>query len=167
LNSKIFPGIQGGPLEHVIAAKAVAFGEALAPTFTAYIQNVVTNARTLAEALVRAGFDLVTGGTDNHLMLVDLTNKNVTGKDAESWLDHAGITVNKNTVPFETKSPFVTSGIRIGTPALTTRGMGPNEMKIIARWITEVLQSGGAPDVLSRVKSAVMEMTQSFPIFKA
>jgi glycine hydroxymethyltransferase len=166
VNSKIFPGIQGGPLEHVIAAKAVAFGEALKPGFKNYIQRLLDNAKTLAEVLVGQGYDLVTGGTDNHLMLVDLSNKNITGKDAEHWLDHSGITVNKNTVPFETKSPFVTSGIRIGTPALTTRGMGAGEMKVIGLWIHEVLKSGGSEAVTSKVRNQVRELCQDFPIFK-
>jgi glycine hydroxymethyltransferase len=166
LNSKIFPGIQGGPLEHVIAAKAIAFGEALKPEFKVYSQNILDNAKTLAEKLVATGFDLVTGGTDNHLMLLDLTNKNITGKDAELWLDHAGITVNKNTVPFETKSPFITSGIRIGTPALTTRGMKQSEMKIVGGWITEVLSSGGDSKVLATVREKVREMAKSYPLFR-
>ncbi len=122
-NSQIFPGIQGGPLMHVIAAKAVAFGEALRPQFKTYQQQVLRNAEKLASCIMDAGYELVSGGTDNHLMLMDLTRKDITGKDAEHALDVAGITVNKNTVPFETRSPFVTSGVRLGTPALTTRGM--------------------------------------------
>jgi glycine hydroxymethyltransferase len=166
VNSKIFPGIQGGPLEHVIAAKAVALGEALKPSFKKYAQRVIDNAKTLAEVLMGHGYDLVTGGTDNHLMLIDLTNKGLTGKDTEHWLDLAGITVNKNTVPFETKSPFVTSGIRIGTPALTTRGMNVGEMKTIGNWINEVLTSGGDVSVTSRVRGQVKELCQGFPIFK-
>lgn len=167
LNSKIFPGIQGGPLEHVIAAKAVAFGEALKPSFKTYIQNVLDNAKQIAETLMSEGFDLVTGGTDNHLVLVDLTNKEVTGKDAEIWLDHAGITVNKNTVPFETKSPFITSGIRIGTPALSTRGMKTSEMKTIGKWIAQVVHSKGDEKVLKQVKAQVEELTKNYPIFNA
>jgi glycine hydroxymethyltransferase len=166
VNSKIFPGIQGGPLEHVIAAKAVAFGEALKPGFKKYSQRVVSNAKVLAETLMTYGYDLVTGGTDNHLMLLDLTNKNITGKDAEHWLDSAGITVNKNTVPFETKSPFVTSGIRIGTPALTTRGMNDSEMKKIGAWINTILSSGGDATICQKVGAEVRELAQSFPIFK-
>jgi glycine hydroxymethyltransferase len=166
VNSKIFPGIQGGPLEHVIAAKAVAFGEALKPGFKKYAQRIVDNAKALAETLMGHGYDLVTGGTDNHLMLLDLTNKNITGKDAEHWLDQAGITVNKNTVPFETRSPFVTSGIRIGTPALTTRGMGPGEMKTVGAWINQILTSGGDASTASKVRAQVKEMCQGFPIFK-
>ncbi|MBK9293969.1 MAG: serine hydroxymethyltransferase [Oligoflexia bacterium] len=167
LNSKIFPGIQGGPLEHVIAAKAVAFGEALKPSFKTYIQNVLDNAKVLAETLMSEGFELVTGGTDNHLVLVDLTNKDVTGKDAEHWLDAAGITVNKNTVPFETKSPFITSGIRIGTPALTTRGMKESEIKTIAKWIAQVIHSKGNEAQLNSIKKQVHELTKNFPIFSA
>jgi glycine hydroxymethyltransferase len=166
VNSKIFPGIQGGPLEHVIAAKAVSFGEALKPTFKTYAKNVIENAQALAEVLLGHGYDLVTGGTDNHLMLMDLTNKNITGKDAEHWLDEAAITVNKNTVPFETRSPFITSGIRIGTPALTTRGMGVKEMKQIGGWINDVLKSGGDTAALSKVRAQVTEFAQTYPIFK-
>jgi len=165
VNSKIFPGIQGGPLEHVIAAKAVAFGEALKPEFKLYAKRIVENAKTLAEVLVSKGYDLVTGGTDNHLMLMDLTNKGLTGKDVEHWLDQTGITVNKNTVPFETKSPFVTSGIRIGTPALTTRGMGPSEMKIIGNWIHEVIKSGGDTKVETDIRGQVRDLCQNFSIF--
>ncbi len=166
INSKIFPGIQGGPLEHVIAAKAVALGEALKPNFKVYAQNVIRNAKVLAESLMSFNYDLVTGGTDNHLMLLDLSNKNITGKDAENWLGSAGITVNKNTVPFETKSPFITSGIRIGTPALTTRGMGIVEMTIIGGWINEVLKSGGDSQICGKVHGAVKELCQGFPIFR-
>jgi glycine hydroxymethyltransferase len=166
VNSKIFPGIQGGPLEHVIAAKAVAFGEALKPGFKKYAQRIVDNAKALAEVLVSHGYDLVTGGTDNHLMLMDLTGKGLTGKDVEAWLGHAGITVNKNTVPFETKSPFITSGIRIGTPALTTRGMEIQEMKIIGNWIHEVIKSGGDSQVTGKIHNQVKDLCQGFPLFK-
>lgn len=165
MNSKIFPGIQGGPLEHVIAAKAVAFGEVLQPEFNIYIGNVLKNAQTLAESLKSLGWDLVTGGTDNHLLLMDLSNTEVTGKLAETSLDEAGITVNKNTVPNEKRSPFVTSGIRIGTPALTTRGMGPQEMKQIAKWMTEVLKNPEDPKTKSRIKSEVESMCQNFPLY--
>lgn len=165
VNSKIFPGIQGGPLEHVIAAKAVAFGEALQPEYKTYIGQVVKNAQALATELLAQGFDLVTGGTDNHLVLVDLNNKNITGKDAEIALDKAGITVNKNTVPYEKRSPFVTSGVRIGTPALTTRGMKENEMKTIARWIGEVVASPADEKTLARIHVQVRELCQQFPIY--
>ncbi len=166
LNSRIFPGIQGGPLEHVIAAKAVAFQEALQPDFKGYAQNVVDNAKVLAESLLSFGFELVTGGTDNHLVLVDLSNKNVTGKQAEAILDQAGITVNKNTVPNEKLSPFVTSGVRIGTPALTTRGMGPTEMKKVGAWINEVIASQGNEATLLKVKGEVKELCEQFPIYR-
>lgn len=165
MNSKIFPGIQGGPLEHVIAGKAVAFGEALKPEFKTYIQQVLDNAKILADELLKGGFDLVTGGTDNHLILVDLSNKEVTGKQAEISLDEAGITVNKNTVPNEKRSPFVTSGIRIGTPALTTRGMGASEMKKIGQWICEVLNSPEDISLKTKIKNQVEELCQQFPIY--
>lgn len=166
MNSKIFPGIQGGPLEHVIAAKAVAFGEALKPEFKTYIDNVLKNAKALAEEMLSQGFDLVTGGTDNHLILVDLSNKEVTGKLAESSLDEAGITVNKNTVPNEKRSPFVTSGIRIGTPALTTRGMGSKEMKQIARWIAAVLKDPENASLKEKTKTEVKSMCEEFPLYR-
>ena len=163
INKQIFPGIQGGPLMHVIAAKAVAFKEALAPEFKTYQQQVVKNAAALAEALMGHGFELVSGGTDNHLMLVDLTNKDVTGKEAEIWLDEAYITVNKNTVPNETRSPFVTSGVRIGTPALTTRGMQEAEMVTIAGLIARVVDSKGAE--IENVRKAVTELADAFPLY--
>jgi len=165
LNSKIFPGIQGGPLEHVIAAKAVALGEALKPDFKVYSQQVVKNARVLADTLLEKGFQLVTGGTDNHLLLVDLSEREITGKDAEKALDHAGITVNKNTVPNEKRSPFVTSGIRIGTPALTTRGMKENEMKLIGDWIAQVLNDSQNENLLGRIKGQIKELCEKFPIY--
>ena len=165
INSRIFPGIQGGPLEHVIAAKAVAFGECLNDDFKVYCQNVVNNARALAETLMAEGFELVTNGTDNHLLLMDLTNKDITGKDAEKALDLAGITVNKNTVPNETRSPFVTSGIRIGTPALTTRGFGTDEMKLVSGWITRVMNNISNETELSKIKGEVRELCKSFPIY--
>ena len=168
VNSLIFPGIQGGPLMHVIAAKAVSFGEALSPDFKTYQKNVVDNARALAAALTELGFRLVTGGTDNHLMLLDLTavfNDTITGKEAEAWLDLAGITVNKNTIPNEKRSPFVTSGIRIGTPAISTRGMGTSEMKRIAQWIHEALQSKGDAAQLSKIRLQVQELCQRFPLY--
>ena len=166
VNSRIFPGIQGGPLEHVIAAKAVAYGEALKPEFKTYCQQVVKNAQHLADALTGFGYDLVTGGTDNHLILMDLTAKGLTGKLAESQLDKAAITVNKNTVPNETKSPFVTSGIRIGSPALTTRGMKEPEMKIVAEWIHQVLQDPENESNLGEVRSKVKELCQQFPLYQ-
>ena len=166
LNSKIFPGIQGGPLEHVIAAKAVAFGEALKPEFKVYSQQVVTNAKVLAETLMQNGLNLVTGGTDNHLMLVDLSQLDITGKDAELALEHAGITVNKNTVPNEKRSPFVTSGVRIGTPALTTRGMKESEMKTIGLWIAEAIRNAKNETALAKIKNQVRELCTKFPIYR-
>lgn len=165
LNSQIFPGIQGGPLMHIIAAKAVAFGEALSPKFKVYQQQVVKNARVLAKTLTDAGYSLVSGGTDNHLMLVDLTNKEFTGKDAEIALDKAGITVNKNTVPFETRSPFITSGVRLGTPALTTRGMKEKDMEQVGAWIVEALASIGNESKLADIKKRVNVFAREFPIF--
>lgn len=169
MNSRIFPGIQGGPLEHVIAAKAVAFGEALQPDFKVYIKSVLENAKVLADELMSQGFHIVTGGTDNHLILIDLSQskncENLTGKIAETILDESGITVNKNTVPNETKSPFVTSGIRIGTPALTSRGMKKTEMKIIAGWITQVLHHPENKDLHIKIKQQVKELCQNFPIY--
>lgn len=165
INSRIFPGIQGGPLEHVIAGKAVAFGEALKPEFKAYSEQVLVNAKTLAEEMMSHGFKLITGGTDNHLILVDLSDREITGKQAEISLDEAGITVNKNTVPNEKRSPFVTSGIRIGTPALTTRGMGPNEMKQIAKWITSVLKNPEDSNLKNKVHEEVKQLCLQFPIY--
>ncbi len=165
LNSQIFPGIQGGPLMHVIAAKAVAFGEALRPAFKTYLQRVVTNAAVLAKYLMDAGYDLVSGGTDNHLMLVDLTNKDVTGKDAEHALDLAGITVNKNTVPFETRSPFVTSGVRLGTAALTTRGMKEDDMRTVGAFIVEAIEKREDAAALEKISQNVEEFARQFPLF--
>lgn len=170
VNSRIFPGIQGGPLEHIIAAKAVAFKEALHPDFKTYIENVLINAKALAEVLKSEGFNLVTGGTDNHLLLVDLNqskvSKELTGKVAENILDISGITVNKNTVPNETRSPFVTSGIRIGTPALTTRGMKSAEMKQIGLWISNVLKNPEDAELHKKIKMNVKDLCQNFPIYK-
>ena len=165
LNSQIFPGIQGGPLMHVIAAKAVAFGEALRPAFKSYQQRVITNAAVLAKFLMDAGYDLVSGGTDNHLMLVDLTNKDITGKDAEHALDLAGITVNKNTVPFETRSPFVTSGVRLGTAALTTRGMKEDDMRTVGAFIVEAIEKRNDEAALAKVSKNVEEFARQFPLF--
>jgi glycine hydroxymethyltransferase len=167
VDKAVFPGTQGGPLEHIIAAKAVAFKEALDPSFKDYCGQIVRNAQSLANALIDRGFNIVSGGTDNHLMLVDLRNKNVTGKVAEKALDVAGITVNKNTVPKETQSPFVTSGIRIGTPAVTTRGMREPEMEQIAGFIDRVISSAGDLTVASAVKEAVLDLTNRFPLYKS
>ena len=166
IDKQIFPGIQGGPLMHVIAAKAVAFEEALQPEFREYSGRIIENARSLADELLEHGFDLVSGGTDNHLLLVDLRNKEITGKVAEKALERAGITVNKNTVPNETESPFVTSGIRIGTPALTTRGMGAEEMREIARLIDRVLAAPEDEAVARTVKGEVRELSERFPIYQ-
>ena len=165
LNSQIFPGIQGGPLMHVIAAKAVAFGEALRPAFKKYQLQVVQIAATLAACLMKAGYDLVSGGTDNHLMLVDLTSKDITGKDAEQALDKAGITVNKNTVPFETRSPFVTSGVRLGSAALTTRGMKEDDMRLVGSFIVEALEKRNEPAALENIRKKVEEFARQFPLF--
>ncbi len=164
VNSRIFPGIQGGPLEHVIAGKAVCFGEALKPEFKTYMETVLVNAKTLADELTRQNFRLVTGGTDNHLLLMDLSDSAVTGKAAEIALDEAGITVNKNTVPNEKRSPFVTSGIRIGTPALTTRGMKAPEMKKIAGWIATVLKNVEDVVVKTKVRNEVKALCNDFPL---
>ncbi|HQP32216.1 MAG TPA: serine hydroxymethyltransferase [Deltaproteobacteria bacterium] len=165
LNSAVFPGMQGGPLMHVIAAKAVALKEALMPEFKDYQRQIIVNSKAMAEELMSQGFDLVSGGTDNHLMLLDLTAKDITGKDAQNWLDEAWITVNKNTVPFETRSPFVTSGIRIGTPALTSRGMGEAEMRQIAVMIGRILNAKGDASTIASVRKEVHELTQRFPIY--
>jgi glycine hydroxymethyltransferase len=167
VNKAMFPGTQGGPLEHVIAAKAVAFKEALDPSFKSYCQQIVANARALAKSLVAKEYQLVSGGTDNHLMLVDLRNKGLTGKVAENVLNAAGITVNKNTVPKETQSPFVTSGIRIGTPAVTTRGMKEKDMETIARLIDRVLTAPEDATVAQGVKGEVRELAGMFPLYPA
>lgn len=165
IDSMVMPGIQGGPLMHVIMAKAVAFGEALKDSFKVYAKQVIKNAQALASKLNEYGFDIVSGGTDNHLMLIDLTNKNVTGKQAEIALEKAGITVNKNMVPFDKRSPFVTSGIRIGTPALTTRGMKEKEMERIADIINRAINNVENEKVLSDLKNEVKQLTSDFPLF--
>jgi glycine hydroxymethyltransferase len=169
VDKAVFPGTQGGPLEHVIAAKAVAFKEALEPSFRAYCERVVRNARALSAALVGRGFQVVSGGTDNHLMLVDLRNRGeaLTGKVAETALNAAGITVNKNTVPRETQSPFVTSGIRLGTPAVTTRGMNEPEMACIAALIDRVLAAPADAAVIDAVRGEVHELAGAFPLYPA
>jgi glycine hydroxymethyltransferase len=165
VNKAMFPGTQGGPLEHVIAAKAVAFKEALEPAFTVYCKQIVSNAQALAKALTAKGYQLVSGGTDNHLMLVDLRNKGLTGKVAEKALDVAGITVNKNTVPKETQSPFVTSGVRIGTPAVTTRGMKEQEMAQIATLIDRVLAAPEDAGAAAKVREEVKVLAGRFPLY--
>jgi len=166
LNSTVFPGMQGGPLMHVIAAKAVALKEAMSEDFNAYQAQIVKNAKAMADVLIQNGFDLISGGTDNHLILVDLNNKGLTGKEAEAYLDEAWITVNKNTIPFETRSPFITSGIRIGTPAVTTRGMKEDEMREIATMIASVIDSRGDKKVIDTVREGVKELTERFPIYQ-
>jgi glycine hydroxymethyltransferase len=165
LNSNIFPGIQGGPLMHVIAAKAVAFGEALSPGFVEYQQQVVKNAKQLAASLQEAGHKLVSGGTDNHMMLLDLSGQDYTGKDAQIALDKAGITANKNTIPFETKSPFQTSGVRIGTPALTTRGMIEEDMIVVSEAITAALNNLNDDKTLEEISKEVEEFASEFPLY--
>ena len=165
VDKQVFPGIQGGPLMHVIAAKAVAFGEALQPEFRAYAAQVVKNAAALAEGLMERGYTLVSGGTDNHLILLDLGAEGHTGKEAEEMLERAGITTNKNTVPGETRSPFVTSGVRMGTAALTTRGMGEDEMRQLATWIADVLDAGGSEEVVERVRGGIGELVERFPLY--
>lgn len=165
LDSMVIPGIQGGPLMHVIAAKAVGFLENLQPEFKTYAQQIIRNAQALASNLMKLGFDIVSRGTDNHLMLIDLRNRNITGKDAQEALDRAGITVNKNAVPFDDKSPLITSGIRIGTPALTTRGMKEQEMERIAGFIDEVLRNAASTDVARRVENSVNNLCLGFPLY--
>jgi glycine hydroxymethyltransferase len=165
LNSEIFPGIQGGPLMHVIAAKAVALKEAGEESFKVYQQQIVSNAATLAEELMARGFRIVSGGTDNHLMLLDLTAQNLTGKEAELALVKAGITVNKNTIPFETRSPFVTSGVRIGVPAVTTKGMKNAEMAVIAGFIERAVKSADDESALEKIKAEVRELCEGFPFY--
>jgi glycine hydroxymethyltransferase len=166
IDKSVFPGMQGGPLMHVIAAKAVALREAQSDGFRAYAAQIVRNAKALGEALGEREYQLVAGGTDTHLLLVDLRNTELTGKDAEEMLERAGITVNKNTVPFETRSPFVTSGIRIGTSAVTTRGMADAEMGAIAAMIDRVLRSSGSDSVVEAVRSEVLEMCEAFPLYE-
>ena len=165
LDSAVFPGMQGGPLEHVIAAKAVAFGEDLENSFKAYTEQVIRNAQAMAEAFVERGYHIVSGGTDNHLMLLDLRNKGVTGKQADAALGRAHITVNKNMVPFDTQSPFVTSGIRVGTPAVTTRGMVESDMEQIVDWIDAVIASPEDDAVIGRVAEAVRMRMRGLPLF--
>ncbi|MHB9144201.1 MAG: serine hydroxymethyltransferase [Symbiobacteriia bacterium] len=165
IDKAVFPGIQGGPLMHIIAAKAVAFGEAMQPSFRDYIAQVLRNAQALAKALEARGLRLVSGGTDNHLMLVDLTGRDLTGKAAEEALDRIGITVNKNTIPFETRSPFVTSGIRIGTAAVTTRGFKEPEMELVADLIDRTLMKDQAEAEFDRISDQVRELTSRYPLF--
>ena len=165
IDRMVFPFIQGGPLIHVIASKAVALKEALSPGFGEYGRRVVENARVLADTLMGRGVRLVSGGTDNHLIMVDLRHRDLTGKDAEQSLERAGITVNKNTVPGETRSPFVTSGLRIGTPAITTRGMGTDEIRTIGGWIADILERPRDDHAISRIRREVAEMCAAYPLF--
>lgn len=165
VDSKVFPGMQGGPLPHVMMAKAVAFKEALEPSYKIYAQQIVRNAKYLAEQLIQRDFNLVTGGTDNHLILINLNNKNLNGKEAEDVLHQAGITINKNTVPGETRSPFVTSGIRLGTPALTTRGMKEKEMEMVAEWIDQAICHHKDEKKILAIKNEVQELCRQFPLF--
>jgi len=166
INQTIFPGIQGGPLMHIIAGKAVAFKEALSPEFKSYQEQVVKNAKILALELENEGFRIVSGGTDNHLMLLDLTPKNITGKDAEAALGKAEITVNKNGIPYDTRSPFVTSGIRIGTPAITSRGFKEEETSLVAKFIARVLNNIDNPEEISKVREEVKELCTKLPLYR-
>ena len=167
LSSLVFPGTQGGPLMHAIAGKAVAFKEALEPSFTAYQQQVLDNARAMADALVERGYQIVSGGTDNHLFLLDLIDKNITGKDADAALGRANITVNKNAVPNDTRSPFVTSGLRLGSPASTTRGFKEAEMRMVANWIADVLDNLGDESVVDTVRGQVKTLCARHPVYRS
>ncbi|SDJ95018.1 serine hydroxymethyltransferase, partial [Aneurinibacillus migulanus] len=167
IDKAVFPATQGGPFMHIIAAKAVAFKEAAQPEFKTYIENVIRNAKILAEALMAEGLCVVTGGTDNHIILIDLRNIGLTGKEAQQLLDDIGVTVNKNAIPFDTNSPLVTSGIRLGTPAVTTRGMGVEEMKEIARIIALTLKNPQQSAVQEQMKGKVKEITSRFPLYDA
>jgi len=166
LNSAVFPGTQGGPLMHVIAAKAVAFKEALQPEFKTYQQQVLANAKVMADVLIGRGYPVVSGGTKNHLILVDLIEKNITGKEADLALGRANITVNKNSVPNDPRSPFVTSGLRLGTPAVTTRGFKENEVRTLSGWICDVLDDVHNEDVIARIKRQVMHLCHEFPVYR-
>lgn len=165
-DSTVMPGIQGGPLMHIIAAKAIAFGEALKPEFKAYCQQIINNAKALANALAGYGFNLVSGGTENHLVLIDLHNKNISGKKAETLLESIGITSNKNMVPFDDRSPFVTSGMRLGTPALTTRGFKEDDMKEIAEIINNVISDPDNESVLKQAKKDVLRLSSKHPLYE-
>ena len=165
IDSAVFPGLQGGPLEHIIAAKAVAFKEDMTPEFKEYQRQIVKNARALADGLLDGGFRLCSGGTDNHLVLIDLTKKKIAGKEAQTILEEAGLTVNKNMIPYDTKSPFNPSGIRMGTPALTTRGMKESEMKQIAEWTTKIIDNPKDALLREKIKGQVLEMCKRFPLY--
>jgi glycine hydroxymethyltransferase len=167
INSAVFPGTQGGPLMHIIAAKAVAFKEAMEPEFKLYQEQVITNAKAMAERFMSRGYKVVSGGTDNHLFLIDLVDKGITGKAADAALGSAQITVNKNAVPNDPQSPFVTSGIRVGTPAMTTRGFGSNEARDLAGWMCDVLDSIDDESVIAKTRSRVQEICDQFPVYAA
>ncbi len=166
LNSAVFPGMQGGPLMHVIAAKAVAFAEALLPEFKAYQEQVLLNAKTMSSVLISRGYNIVSGGTDNHLLLVDLINKDITGKDADAALGRANITVNKNSVPNDPRSPFVTSGLRLGTPAVTTRGFREKEITLLSNWVADILDNINNEATITRVKEEVLRLCREFPVYR-
>ena len=166
IDSSVMPGIQGGPLMHVIAGKAVAFKEALSPNYKIYCEDIVSNAQTLSNQLIELGYSIVSGGTDTHLVLIDLSDKDISGKKAELVLEQSGITTNKNMVPFDKRSPLITSGIRIGTPALTTRGMGNDEMIFIAKLIDKVISNVDDEFILNNVKEQVVDMCKQYPIYK-
>ena len=166
LDSSVMPGMQGGPLMHIISAKAIAFGEAIKDEFKVYAKKIVDNAKVMAQEFIEMDYDIVSGGTDTHVVLMDLSNKGISGKTAEKALEKAGITVNKNMVPFDQRSPFITSGIRVGTPAITTRNMGSNEMKKIASFINTVVTDADNDDTIQNVKSQVKELCDSFPIYE-
>ena len=165
LDMAVFPGTQGGPLEHIIAAKAIAFGELLSDEFTSYAKQIQLNAQAMARSFVSRGYNLISSGTDNHLMLIDLRNKNLTGKKAQETLDKAHITLNKNAVPFDDKSPFVTSGIRIGVPAITTRGMKEDHMETVVEFIDRVLMNVDDQNLIGQVSDEVKEFMQQFPLY--
>ena len=165
LDTAVMPGVQGGPLMHIIAAKAIAYGEALDPKFKEYAANIVNNAKTMADEFIKKDYKIISGGTDTHVVLIDLTSKGISGKAAEKSLEKAGITVNKNMVPFDTRSPFITSGIRVGTPALTTRGMGPNEMVQIVNLIDRIVTNIDDEDISKKVNAKVKELCETFPLY--
>jgi glycine hydroxymethyltransferase len=167
IDKVVFPGMQGGPLVHIIAAKAVCFREAMQPGFKDYARQIVANAAVLAQTLVEEGYHIVSGGTDTHLMLVDVFAKGMLGSEAENALHEAGITVNKNAIPFDTNPPMKPSGIRIGTPALTTRGMKENEMRQVGKWISEALHNRTDKNVLTRIRGEVLELAEAFPLYAA
>jgi glycine hydroxymethyltransferase len=165
LNSAVFPGSQGGPLMHVIAAKAICFKEAMEPSFQEYMQQVVDNAKTMCDVIMSRGVDVVTGNTHNHIVLVDLRNKDITGKDLEKALGDVNITVNKNAVPDDPRSPFVTSGVRLGTPAVTTRGFKTEEITLLSNWICDVIENINDEDAMLEIKNKVINLTKQYPVY--